>query len=220
MNCKVLASGSRGNAVLLNDEILIDCGVPFGRLSDYAQGLKLVVLTHIHSDHFKPKTLRALHFQRPALRFLVPAYLTAAMREIGIDRRLVDAARPGEHNLYPGLAGFEMYLTPHDVENCAWTVRFPNGERAFYATDCASLDGVQTKGADLYLLEANYEEQELQERKAQKLSEGRFSYESRAEQTHLSREQALRWLAENATPGKSRVIFLHEHKETKYAEQN
>ena len=36
---KVISTGSKGNAVLLNDEILIDCGVPFRELEPYCKGL-------------------------------------------------------------------------------------------------------------------------------------------------------------------------------------
>ena len=42
---KVISTGSKGNAVLLNDEILIDCGVPFRELEPYCKGLRLVLLT-------------------------------------------------------------------------------------------------------------------------------------------------------------------------------
>ena len=66
-------------------------------------------------------------------------------------------------------------------------------------------------GYDLYLVEANYEEAELQAREADKLAAGEFSYESRAALNHLSAEQARGWLAANAGP-QSRVIWLHQHK--------
>ena len=69
MTYNIIATGSTGNAVLINDKILIDCGVPYKRLEPFVKGLKLVLLTHVHSDHFKPRTAAALHSERPALRF-------------------------------------------------------------------------------------------------------------------------------------------------------
>ena len=69
MTFDVIASGSSGNAVVINGEILIDCGVPFKALEGVKQDLKLVLLTHSHGDHFKPRTVRALHRERPALRW-------------------------------------------------------------------------------------------------------------------------------------------------------
>jgi hypothetical protein len=49
MNYEVVATGSKGNAVLINDEILIDIGVPHKKIFPYFKKLKLVLLTHIHS---------------------------------------------------------------------------------------------------------------------------------------------------------------------------
>lgn len=49
MEYDVISTGSHGNAVVINREILIDIGVPFKSLKDVYKGLKLVLLTHIHS---------------------------------------------------------------------------------------------------------------------------------------------------------------------------
>ena len=89
--------------------------------------------------------------------------------------------------------------------------------RVFYATDCASLDGIVAQDYELYLIEANYGEEEIQERMKRKLAAGEFSYESRAMESHLSREQARAWLAQNAAIGKSRVFYLHQHQDEEAA---
>lgn len=53
MDCRVkytiISSGSQGNAVILNDFVLVDCGVPYKQIAPYVSQLKLVLLTHIHS---------------------------------------------------------------------------------------------------------------------------------------------------------------------------
>ena len=64
MICDVIATGSQGNAVALGDEVLIDCGVPYKRIAHLVPTLKLVLLTHRHSDHFAPTTIRRLHQER------------------------------------------------------------------------------------------------------------------------------------------------------------
>lgn len=61
----IIATGSKGNAVVIDQKILIDCGVSFKALSKVYRALKLVLLTHIHSDHFQPTTLRLLAENRP-----------------------------------------------------------------------------------------------------------------------------------------------------------
>ena len=65
----VIATGSQGNSVLLNRSILIDFGVPYKSVEPYVDGLKLVLITHRHSDHFKPSTARILAHNKPLLRF-------------------------------------------------------------------------------------------------------------------------------------------------------
>ena len=45
----IISTGSDGNATILEDFVLIDCGVPYKVLNPYVSKLKLVLLTHIHS---------------------------------------------------------------------------------------------------------------------------------------------------------------------------
>lgn len=49
MNYDVIASGSSGNALLIENKILIDCGVPFSKIKPFYEDLKVVLLTHVHS---------------------------------------------------------------------------------------------------------------------------------------------------------------------------
>lgn len=53
MDCRVkyniVSSGSQGNAVILDDFVMVDCGVPYKQIAPYVPQLKLVLLTHIHS---------------------------------------------------------------------------------------------------------------------------------------------------------------------------
>ena len=42
MNYKIIESGSSGNATVVEDIILIDCGVSFKKLRNYYKNLKLV----------------------------------------------------------------------------------------------------------------------------------------------------------------------------------
>ena len=46
----IIATGSKGNAVVIDQKILIDCGVSFKALSKVYRALKLVLLTHIHRE--------------------------------------------------------------------------------------------------------------------------------------------------------------------------
>lgn len=215
MRCNVIATGSTGNAVLLNDFVLVDCGVPFRKIEPYYRDIKLVILTHIHSDHFNIGCIKLLHTMRPAVRFICPPWMGEALLRIGISPRQVDVVYPSTIIDY-GRVSASWESIPHDVDNCAWAIDI-DGETAFYATDCGSLDGINAHSCDLYLVEANYVTDELKERQAAKISAGEFAYEARVEATHLSKEQAEKWVYEQAGPN-SKVIYLHQHNAKKKAD--
>lgn len=46
MEYKIISTGSKGNAVVVDGCILIDCGVPFRRLESVYRDLDAVLLTH------------------------------------------------------------------------------------------------------------------------------------------------------------------------------
>ena len=69
MEYKIISTGSKGNAVVVDGRILIDCGVPFRRLESVYRDLDAVLLTHIHSDHFQPKTLARVGWPQSARHF-------------------------------------------------------------------------------------------------------------------------------------------------------
>lgn len=218
MQFDIIASGSKGNAVVINNSILIDIGVPFKALEPYKKGLKLVLTSHQHGDHFNPRTVRVLHRERPGIRWGCCEWMVGPLLEAGVDKRVIDV-------FDPTIPAFLMYgphfsirpqLLSHDVPNCGYHMIFyqkdQKTERLFYATDTGTLDGIDAPGYDLYMIEANYVEEELKARQTAKLAAGQYSYESRAAATHLSREQAEEWLYRNMGPN-SKYVFLHQHKE-------
>lgn len=211
MTFNVIATGSKGNAVVINGSILIDIGVPFKALEPVKKDLKLVLLTHAHGDHFKPRTVRALHKERPTLRWGCCEWMVGPLLEAGVNSRFIDFLIPGYEVFYNDFCYIKPEPLVHDVQNCGYHITM-NGERLFYATDTATLDGVEAKGYDLYLIEANHTREELEVRAKAKMEAGEFAYEYRAAANHLSQEQALDWLAKNMGPN-SRYAFLHQHKE-------
>ena len=215
MTYDILATGSSGNAVVINGEILIDCGVPVKKLreSGYIKNLKLVLLTHEHGDHFNATTVRALHKERPALRWGCCAWMVPHLLKAGVDKRAIDIYGTGGFVVYREMnTSICAEKTLHDVPNCCYSIVLPGDKRLFYATDCATLDGIEAKGYDHYMLESNHTRAEIQARIAEKQARGEFAYEVRAAQNHLSQEQALDWLARNAGLN-SRYVFLHQHKD-------
>lgn len=212
MNYRIIESGSSGNATIVENIILIDCGVSFKKLKDYYQELKLVLLTHIHSDHFNKTTLKKLAKERPTLRFGCCEWLVKDLIECGVDKRNID--------VYDNISSFKYsdnlivttFDLQHDVLNCGYKL-FVNDKKYFYATDTNSLENIEAKDYDMYFIEGNYENKnELEERKQKHIEKGEYYYEDRVEKTHLSQVQATEWLMKNMGSN-SQYIFMHEHKE-------
>lgn len=88
MRYNIISTGSQGNAVVLNDCVLIDCGVSFKALKEVYKNLKLVLLTHEHGDHFKPQTIKRLAQERPTLRFGCCEWLVKALLNAGVDKKI------------------------------------------------------------------------------------------------------------------------------------
>ncbi len=211
MEYEVLATGSKGNAVVINGAVLIDCGVPYKKLEPYVKKLKLVLLTHVHGDHFKPSTVRRLHQERPTVRFGCCEWMVGPLLEAGVDKWVIDVYEPQQLYNYDT---FDLIPIPlvHDVPNCAYEVCGVGIGSLFYATDTGTLDGIVAQGYDYYFVESNHTKADIEARTKEKLDCGEFAYEMRAAATHLSYEQAMDWLYRNMGPN-SQYVLLHGHEE-------
>ena len=211
MTCNIISTGSKGNAVVINDHILIDCGVPFKALEPVKKDLRLVLLTHIHGDHLNPRTVRALSKERPALRWGCCEWMVKPLLDAGVDKRQIDVLDPAipAFEMYGNLCSIRPVMLTHNVPNCGYHI-LSNGERLFYATDTGTLDGIEARCYDLYMVEANHTRADLEARMEAKRAAGEFSYEWAAAQNHLSKEQAEEWLYQQMGPN-SRYVFLHQH---------
>lgn len=207
MKYDVISTGSQGNAVVIND-ILIDCGVPFNKLTEVYKKIKLVLLTHIHSDHFRPSTIKRLAAERPTLRFGCCRWLVKELLNCGVKAANIDVYEIGKRYDYKVFAIVPIKLY-HDVSNCGYRLYFER-LRVFYATDTRTLEGITAEGYDYYFVEANYITEDMKKRIEEKRTNGEYAYEVRAMHEHLSKEKAEAWIYKNMTQ-KSRYIFLHGH---------
>ena len=213
----IIASGSQGNAVILNDAVLIDCGVPYKQLAPYVPKLKLVLLTHIHSDHFCKRTLRRLAAERPTLRFACCRWLASPLVAAGVPERQIDLLKPRVMYGY-GLCNVIPFELTHNVPNCGYKVHFGNG-KVIYATDTNNLDGIQAIGYDLYLIEANYNDEDIRRRIKEKRMAGQFAYEEQAFRNHLSEAKCTEFLLRNMR-GNGIAIPMHVHVDKEASHDN
>lgn len=209
MDYTVISTGSKGNCVIIGGKVMVDCGVSFKKIKHYIKDLQLVLLTHQHSDHIRPSTIRKLQEERPALRFGCGKWLLSSVLACGARKSNIDIYTPNIKNRYTD--DLQLIMTPlkHNVSNCGYKI-FLDGEKVFYATDCNNLDGIEAKNYDLYMIEANYEDAEIQERIAEKEAAGQYVYEYQVLNNHLSKQKADNFIAENAGIN-SRYVYLHGH---------
>lgn len=208
----ILATGSAGNAVILDDRLLVDCGVPYKTIEPFKRDLRVVFLTHTHGDHFNAATIRRLAHDRPSLRFACCEWMVLALYEAGVSATQIDVFKPDGWASYY-VDGLSVYASPvaltHNVQNCGWKISTQAGT-VFYATDTGTLDGIEAKNYDLYLVEANHTRAEIEARLAEKEAQGVFAYERKAAENHLSFEQTVDWLTQNMGPD-SVWVPMHGH---------
>ena len=106
---------------------------------------------------------------------------------------------------------------PHDVPNVAVHLEI-NKEKLIYATDTSKIEHLNAKEYDYYLIEGNYKEKELEERKTEKMKNGEFVIEDRIANSHLSYEQCLDFFINNAKDS-SILEVMHQHKSERKEEE-
>lgn len=211
MNYNIISTGSQGNAVIIDGKIMIDCGVPWKMVRPFSRKLQLVLLTHEHGDHFRPSTVKKLSCERPGIRWGCCRWMVDLLLEAGINEKQIDVLEIGEDYCYSNLIRVTPEKLSHNVPNCGYHIQI-DGEYMFYATDTGNLDGVQAKGYDLYMIEANHSREEILARIRAKSSSGVYAYEMDVIRNHLSVEQANDFIYRNAKPT-SEYVYLHQHRE-------
>ena len=205
---QIIATGSTGNAVIVGKSVLVDCGVSFKAIQPFLNDIRLVLLTHIHGDHFLPSTIRRMATEKPLLRFGACRWLIKPLIDAGVKERQIDVLETGAEYAY-GICNVLPFTLTHDVPNCGYKLHFPGG-KAIYATDTGNLNGIEAKDYDLYLIECNYGEDEIRQRISEKKLNGQFAYEFRVLGTHLSKEQCDDFILRNIGAN-GEFVYIHSH---------
>lgn len=208
---KILASGSSGNCIIVNDIIALDMGIPFKKIEPYLNKIKLVFISHEHSDHLKLSTILKLHTLRPTIRFAVGFWLKDKLIQSGIKSSNIDDLKQNKIYDYKQFK-ISPFVLFHDVKNFGLRIfDLKTKEKIFYAVDTSTLDHVSAKNYDLYLIEANYDEEILEANLKKDLETSGFSYNLRVKDTHLSVNQASEFILKNSSEN-SHYEFIHGSK--------
>jgi hypothetical protein len=127
--------------------------------------------------------------------------------ECGVDIRNIDIVEPNKTYNY-GIVKIKPIELFHNVLNMGYKILFKD-YKVIYATDTNKII-TQAKGYDLYLIEANYEENTLQQRINDKILNAEFVYEYSLPERHLSKEKCIEFLLENMHEN-SKYIFMHKN---------
>ncbi len=199
---KVIGTGSKGNAILYHDSILVDCGVPFNKVRDDLYSIQIILLTHQHGDHINLSTIKKLMFERPSLRIGCCEWMLPFLEGI----RDVDVYKPNVRYDYGSfsLMPFKLF---HDVPNCGYRI-FKDDHKIFHATDTSHLEGISAPNYDLYAVECNYDEDMATASIIDKSANGDYSHERGSFNSHLSEGQARDFIDDNRKIS-SDVLKLH-----------
>lgn len=217
----VLASGSTGNAILIETEqvrVLIDVGISGRRLDRKLEALGIktseltgVLITHEHIDH-----IRGL---KPIVKRGVPVFINpdtfAAMTDRAGAHVLQDCESDTTfHAIEPGRTfaigpiTFNPFTVSHDAVNPIGVSLSDGSVRIAIATDLGTVSGLvleRMKDADLVVLEANHDEEMLKG--------GRYPWPLKQRimgaSGHLSNSAAAAAVARISHDGLQEVILAH-----------
>ncbi|ACI00388.1 gp28 [Listeria phage P40] len=152
LDYKIVASGSSGNAVRIKN-IMIDAGVPFIKMKEELYECDYLFITHHHSDHIRPSTLKNIKKYFPNIEICsnpVTAYLHDIENTVYNNQE-----QELKHSI---VTPFQCH---HDVECQGFVFEFDTGERVIYATDTNSMEDAPDGKFTHFFLEANYDEKKV-----------------------------------------------------------
>lgn len=227
----VLASGSKGNAAIVEDVatgegVLVDCGVNGKAFMERCEQvgfeplrLRAVVVTHDHSDHTQGLGVVLRGLARRAKRLgqeAEPPTVWALPEVRAACRGLAEAARCAEvRDLALGqplaVAGLVLtaFPTSHDAAaSCGFRVEGPGGDALGYLTDTGCLTPAAREalaGVRLLALESNHDGRMLAAGEYPAFLKARVG----GERGHLSNDQAAAALDELLGPRLEWVVAMH-----------
>jgi len=212
MNFTIIASGSRGNAYILDDgetRLLLECG---GKWRDIQVALDFKIsqldaclITHDHGDH--AKNWREIEDRG------VPLFASAgtldALGATGSPLKARETQRVGSYRIMP----FEAV---HDAtEPLGWLIRSDHGGKLVFVTDTAYVP-YRFPGLTHIAVEANYSQELLNER----VESGKIKAAEKARTVgqHMSIDHALLFLSRQDLSAVECIYLLHVSRDNGDAE--
>lgn len=212
MNYKIIGSSSKGNAIIVEDKILLDCGVTYIKLKSYLKDIKLIFISHVHKDHLLPTTIKKIAFNYPTIKYLTGSEeVVKKLVECGANKKNIYVLKPSKwYDL--GLIKTKLEPLVHDTPNYALSFEYED-KKCIYVVDTANVDNIKAEHYDLYLIESNYNEELLEQHIQDSIqnndSEDKLYYLNRVKDTHLSYTKCTDFLLENMGEN-SEFVRIHK----------
>lgn len=208
MNYEIVGSSSKGNCIIVEDVLMLDCGVTYSKIKQYLPKVKLIFISHSHQDHLLPSTIKKIAYNYPTIKFLTGSKeVVEKLVECGVNKKNIYIVKEGiRYDL--GLLKVRLVYLYHDVENYALKWQY-KGKKGIYIVDTSKVDHIVAQDYDLYLIENNYQKDLLQEHIDNCEDSNILRYLYRVPDTHLSSEQANTFLIENMGEN-SRYEYIHQ----------
>jgi len=203
----LLGSGSKGNAIIYEKSILVDCGISYKLLQGNIDNVSVILLSHYHLDHYKSTVLKRLASDLPNVAILCGIWFKPLLDDLKMPSTVkIVYCEPSKWYKIGNMmfCGVNLF---HDVHNFGWRI-IVNGQKIFHATDTVKLDGITAYNQDLIALEAHHRTDVIDKQIEDKLNAGVYCYEVGAKNSHLSEEDADKWIAENRSEH-TQILKLH-----------
>ena len=191
---KTISSSSKGNCFLI-DELIIDIGLSYKQTKPHLNGVKYILLTHIHGDHFNPSTVRKIVANHEDINFICCDYMERELLKIGVTEDRIKTVVIGSYIRIDDyiIAPIRAY---HDVDNCGYRIA-RNGLKHLHITDTVTLEGIEAINYDSASIECNHDESKALELIQEAKENGEFSHLTGAMNSHLSVQQTIEFCKEN-----------------------
>lgn len=173
----IIGTGSSGNCIVINDELVIDIGLSYSTLKDVLDNpkTKAIFVTHRHIDHLQPSNINQLRINRPwAIKYKL--YTNANVLEKIRENKNLTSFNVGNPNkqIIDEHSEFEIksekhhykirtFKLVHDVPNQGFVITNELGESLVYATDTETMEYAPNEKFDYILVEGNYDEDKVNE---------------------------------------------------------
>ena len=214
MKFEIISSSSKANCIIVEDALMLDCGVFYKNIKKCLPKIKLIFISHSHLDHLLPSTIKKIAYNYPTIKFLTGSEdVVKKLVKCGVNKKNIIILNSTPHCWWDlGLMKVKLEELYHDTQNYALKCCI-NGKKLLYAVDTNRIDHIKdAKNYDLYLIENNYQEKLLEEHikeAKEKDDENMLFYLNRVPYTHLSAEQANSFLIENMGEN-SEYCYIHQ----------